>query len=154
MREGSPKVASLLLAHPDTRVNLPNAAGETPLMMAAIRCRQDWVQTLLLKGAAVDSLLQPGWSPLHYAASCDMPSTAISQLLARGAKLDARSPNGSTPLMLAARYGHESAVDELLRRGADRSLRNDLNLQAVDFARQAGRDYLVARLTVAAEPAR
>jgi hypothetical protein len=39
----------------------------------------------------------------------------VSDLLARGANVNARAPNGSTPLMLAAREGHE------VWRGAARS---------------------------------
>jgi hypothetical protein len=67
-------------------------------------------------------------------------------LLDRGAPIDAKSPNGSTPLMMAARYGAEASVDLLLARGADAKRRNDLNLDAADFARQGGRDFLVERL--------
>jgi hypothetical protein len=42
-------------------------------------------------------------------------------------------------------------VDLLLARGADATRHNDLQLDAVDFARQAGRDFLVDRLQRAAK---
>lgn len=60
--------------------------------------------------------------------------------------LEARSPNGSTPLMMAARYGNEDAVDALLAAGADRGAKNDLGMDASAFAASAGREKLAARL--------
>ena len=67
-------------------------------------------------------------------------------LLDKGAALEAESPNGSTPLMMAAGYGAEASVDLLLARGADPRRRNDLQLTAADFARRAQREALAARL--------
>ena len=84
-------------------------------------------------------------SPLHYAATGNEPKI-VALLLDRGAPIDARSPNGSTPLMMAARYGAEGSVDLLLARGADKQLRNDLDLDARAFAKLASREYLDARL--------
>ncbi len=142
MREGAPKVAALLLAHPDTRVDAANAAGETALMMAALRGQVEWLPRLLDRGAAIE---RTGWTALHYAASG--PETrAVGLLLDRGALIDAPSPNRSTALMMASRYGPESSVDLLLARGADVRLRNDLGLGAADFARLGGREALAERL--------
>jgi len=142
MREGADKCVQLLLAHPQLAPDLLNPAGESALMMAALRGRTDWMSRLLDRGAAVD---QSGWTALHYAASGAQPQT-VAWLLARGAKVDARAPNGSTPLMMAARYGAEPAVDLLLAGGADVNLRNALDLSAADFARQGGRELLAKRL--------
>ena len=81
--------------------NLANASGETPLMLAAIRGNLVAARALVKSGAAVN---RPGWSPLHYAASGpDGGVTAF--LLTQGAEVNARSPNGTTPLMMSARYG-------------------------------------------------
>jgi len=135
----SPKVAEALLASPALDLNLANAVGETPLMMAAMYGRLDWVNKLLARGAAAH---KQGWSPVHYAAIG--PNTQVlTVLLERGADIDARAPNGSTPLMMAARYGAEDSVKLLIRRGADKELRNDRNQSALDMARGAGRMYLV-----------
>lgn len=142
MREDAPKVAAALLAHPATRIDATNAAGETPLMMAALRGRVDWIQRFIERGAQVR---RDGWTPLHYAASGPEPR-AVTLLLDRGAAIDARSPNGSTPLMMAARYGDEAATQELIARGADPKLRNERGLNAADFARLGGREALAARL--------
>lgn len=142
LREGAPKVAATLLAHPATRIDEANAAGETPLMIAALKGRLEWVRRLLERGARID---RPGWNALHYAATGPEPRV-VALLLDRGAAVDARSPNGTTPLMMAARYGADASAELLLARGASRELRNERGLNAADFARGAGRDALAARL--------
>lgn len=142
LRIGSPKVFGLLMQHPDTKVDQANAVGETPLMMAALRGRLEAMKALIAKGAPVN---RPGWSPLHYAASSPS-AAAVAMLLEQGAEVDARAPNGNTPLMLAARYGSEDSVVLLLRKGADRKLRNDRQFDAAGFARLDGRESLARRL--------
>jgi len=131
-----------LLAHPSVDVDAANPAGETALMLVALKGDLGWCQRLIERGAAVQ---REGWSPLHYAATG--PSVQVVELLlARGAPVDAVSPNGSTPLMLAARYGSEETVNLLLARGADVARRNERQLRAADFARLGGREALAARL--------
>jgi len=142
LRDGSLKVATALLQSPQIQVDLANEAGETPLMMAALKGQADWVQRLVQRGAKIE---RSGWTPLHYAAT-GQQAAIVTWLLEHGAPVDARSPNGSTPLMMAARYGSEDAALLLLAKGADARLRNERNLTAGDFARLAGRDKLGERL--------
>lgn len=142
LRGGSFRVAEVLLRHPELKVDATNVAGETPLMMAALRGQTEWVQKLLARGA---QLHREGWSPVLYAAS-GPEAKALELLLERGAPVNARSPNGSTPLMMAARYGSEASVQLLLARGADPTLRNERGLTAADFARDGGRESLAKRL--------
>jgi uncharacterized protein len=142
MRDEAPKVAAALLAHPKIVVDLANASNETPLMMAALRGHVALAEQLIARGAAVN---RPGWSPLHYAATG--PQTRMVELLLqRGAAIEALSPNRSTPLMMAARYGPESSVDLLLARGASLQARNEAGMAAPDFATSAGREHLARRL--------
>ena len=146
MREGSFNVAQALLAHPNIRVDQPTPSDETPLMMACIKGHLEWAQKLLDRSAAIN---RPGWTPMHYAAS-GTELRLVTLLLDRGANIDAPSPNRSTPLMMAARYGPQDAAELLLQRGANAKLRNDLQLNAADFARAAGREQLALRLEAAA----
>ena len=148
-QERSAKTAKLLLGRPGIDVNALNNAGESPLMMAAIKGDVAGAQLLLEHGAKVN---QPGWSALHYAATGPEPKL-VELLIERGADLNAGSPNGTTPLMMAAQYGSEDSVKLLLARGADAGKRNQKNLSAVDFAKLSGREALVKRLEQAA-PAR
>jgi uncharacterized protein len=151
LRDEAYKVAALLLAQPTIRIDAPNAAGETALMLAALRGQADWVRRLVSQGAAIN---REGWTPLHYAASGGA-TDVVRWLLEQGAAIDARSPNRSTPLMMAARYGASESVDWLVARGADTRLRNDRDMTAADFARSAGRDALAQQLgaLAAAAPA-
>jgi len=140
LREGSPKVARVLAAAPGLKVDEANEAGETPLMLAALRGHRDIADTLLARGAAVS---REGWSPLHYAASANPGDVALLRLLiARGAPLDARAPDGSTPLMLAAAWGGEDLLNALLQAGADPRLADARGRTALDRAAHEGRDYL------------
>jgi ankyrin repeat protein len=146
LRADSPKVVATLLGSPGLHVDAANAKGETPLMMAALKGKLGACQRLLEQGAQVN---RDGWSPLHYAASGPQPKV-VSLLLERGAQINALSPNGSTPLMMAARYGAQDSAELLVAHGADARLRNAKGLNAADFARAAGREALAARLEAAA----
>lgn len=146
LREESFKVAAALLAHPATRVDATTEADETPLMMAAMRGNLDWTQRLLERGAAINRI---GWTPLHYAASG--PDVAVVKLLLdRGAVIDAPSPNSTTALMMAARYGPHDSVELLLQRGANPKLRNQRQMTPADFASSVGREPLARLLEAAA----
>lgn len=142
LRDQSTRVATALFAERSLDVNVLNASAESPLMMAALRGDVEWSERLMARGAKVH---KEGWSPLHYAATGPEPRI-VRILLDRGAPINALSPNRTTPLMMAARYGAEASVDLLLARGADKQLRNDLGLDSTEFAKLAGRDFLLTRL--------
>jgi uncharacterized protein len=142
LQKESLAAAQALLESEALDVNALNAQGESALMMAALRGRLDWCERLLQRGARVD---QPGWSPLHYAATGPEPKT-VALLLSRGANRDAEAPNRNTPLMMAARYGAEASVDLLLAQGADLKRGNAAGQTAADFARLGGREALSLRL--------
>ena len=142
MQERSLKAARALLEHPSIDVNALNAAGESALMLAALKGEVTGAELLLARGASVSL---PGWSPIHYAATGPEPQL-VQLLLDKGADINAASPNGTTPLMMAAQYGSDDSVKLLLQRGADIGRRNQRALGAVDFARLSGREVVVRRL--------
>lgn len=139
--EDSRKVAAVLLANRRLNVEARNAKDESPLMVAALRGNLEAARTLIARDADVN---KTGWTPLHYAASSgsDNAQAMVRLLLDHSAYIDATSPNGTTPLMMAAEYGEIDVARLLLQEGADPTLKNQLGLTALDFARKAERDGL------------
>lgn len=140
IREPSFQVADVLLEHPMTHVEVRNAHDESPLMLAALKGYLELCKKLIARDADVN---KTGWTPLHYAATGGHVSI-LTLLLDNHAYVDAASPNGSTPLMMAARYGTIDTVKVLLAAGADPRLKNALGLSAIDFAREVQREDMVA----------
>ena len=135
LREPSLKAAEALIDWPKINLETRNAQDESPLMMAALKGHTQLAKKLIDKGADVN---KTGWTPLHYAAT-QGHLEIIGMLLEHHAYIDAESPNGTTPLMMAAHYGTPAAVKLLLEAGADATLKNQLGLTAIDFANRASR---------------
>ncbi|MGB4674017.1 MAG: ankyrin repeat domain-containing protein [Azovibrio sp.] len=113
-------------------VNLVNSAGEQALLLAAWKGNRQLVDWLLERGAELNRA--PGqWSALHYAAFSGHQEL-VSYLLERGANIDARSPNGSTPLMMAIYDGKPGVAKLLIEKGADKAPRNDWGDGAMEWA--------------------
>ncbi len=135
IREPSPKVIKVLLSAPRLDLNTLNDKGESPLMLAAFNGDLDLASQMVKMGADVN---KTGWTPLHYAATKGhLP--LIRLFIENHAYIDAESPNGSTPLMMASMYGTSETVKLLLDEGADASLRNQQGLTAIQFAQRASR---------------
>ena len=135
---GSLKVANFLLDQKKLKVEVRNQRDESALMMAALKGHLAIAKRLIAREAEVN---KPGWTPLHYASSNPEPVSVemVRLLLEHHAYIDAESPNRTTPLMMAARYGHSDVVNLLLEEGADASVKNEKGLTAMDFAREGGR---------------
>ena len=145
VREPSPKVAAVLLAWSKTEIEARTPQDESPLMIAALNGQLDLAVRLIERGADVN---KPGWTPLHY-ASTRGHLAMMRLLLEHHAYIDAESPNGTTPLMMAAHYGTTDAVKLLLQDGADPLPRNQQNMTAIDFAQRAGRNDVVELIAAA-----
>lgn len=129
--EGSIPMMALFLER-GADVNQVNAHGETALLHAAWKGQLAAVRWLLARGAQPN---RPGkqWSALHYAAFAGH-ADIVSYLLAQGADANALSPNGSTPLMMAAREGRAAIASQLLDAGARSAIVNDHGENAVLWA--------------------
>lgn len=113
-------------------VNLENSAGEQALLLAAWKGKREAMAWLLAHGAQLNRL--PGkWSALHYAAFTG-DQKLVADLLEKGADINARSPNGATPLMMAIYDGRQEAAKFLIERGANTRLRNDWGDGAMEWA--------------------
>ena len=143
LREPSPKVARVLIEAAQTDVEARNANDESPLMMAALKGQQEFVAKLIARDADIN---KPGWAPLHYAATTGQVAI-MRVLLEKHAFIDAQSPNGTTPLMMAAMYGTTEAVKLLLDEGADPLMKNEQGMTAADFGQRGNRPDAVELVT-------
>jgi len=141
----SPQVIEILMEWPKTNLNQLNAQGESVLMLVALKGQLALAEKMIKKGADVN---KTGWTPLHYASSGGH-APVISLLLENSAYIDAESPNGSTPLMMAAMYGSSASVRLLLQEGADPKIKNQQGLNALDFAQRGKRPAAVEAIAAA-----
>lgn len=148
LRDEADRAALFLLSRPEVKVEVRNAKGESPLMMAALKGKPELVRRLIQRQAEVN---KPGWAPLHYAAShpSERSVAVVHLLLEHHAFIDAQSPNGSTPLMMASMYGHPRVARLLLESDADPNMKNEQGLTAIDFARRAGREDVAEAIAAA-----
>ena len=142
LRSDSLRAAEFLIRQPGLDLDALAANGENALMLAALRGHVGLLRQLIRQGAEVN---KPGWAPLHYAATqADAGSVEIVDLLLeQHAYIDAASPNDTTPLMMAARYGNPQTLKLLIDAGADVTIQNQQGLTALDFATGAGRQEMV-----------
>jgi ankyrin repeat protein len=143
LRENSAQVFDALLHSPNIQLDARANNGDTALMLASYFSNLPAVTKLIAFGAKVN---QSGWTALHYAASVG-DTQIMLMLLEKAAHIDAKSPNKTTPLMMAVRSGSTSAVQLLIDKGADCNLINELGLSALDFAIQLEKREIAALLS-------
>jgi ankyrin repeat protein len=122
--------------------------GFTALHLAAFFRHPDAVRLLVGRSAPVNAVAANPTrvQPLHSAAAGGDPE-CVRLLVAAGADVDARQQGGFVPLHASAQNGDLAAVETLLAAGADASVATDDGRTALDLAREAGQDAVVARLS-------
>jgi len=129
--EGNIPLMELFLAR-GADIHRTNRFGETALMLAAWKNRAEAMQWLLARGAQANRPDRE-WTALHYATFAGN-APLVETLLAAGANPNARSTNGSTVIMMAAREGHAALSKRLLEAGANPAIQNDYNEDAIAWA--------------------
>jgi hypothetical protein len=122
-------------------VNKKDKEGNTPLILAARNGDLGIVQTLVKKGADLKAVNKDGYNALLALSNYSMPGAPVKEkngqtsdpigitteehlktaeyLINEGAEVNAKTNDGSTALMLAARLNKRDLVVLLLSRGAD-----------------------------------
>ena len=73
---------------------------------------------MIEKGADVNNVCTfKNWAPIHAASMCRNPSN-VEILIKNGANIEAKTDEGSTPLLLASQIGHLEMVKCLVQLGA------------------------------------
>ena len=132
-------------------VNIANHLGYTPLMSAARSYRVKIVSFLLDGGADPGRTTNDGYTALHTAVG-ETPSLPEKQrdcvrlLVRAGAPLDGKTESGHTALMLAAWFGCDLSVEELLAQGANPDAMDANGRNAEQLVREQGHDIAAGRV--------
>ena len=114
---GHEKLAGMLLQHRDLDLNKTDAAGNTPVMVAARNGHLEVVKLLLYYGAEFDAINDDGDTPLILATRNN--HTDIARLLLdQGAEVNKTDDEGLSPLHIALLNGHLETATMLQDRGA------------------------------------
>ena len=117
---GSVEAIEMLLSY-DSRPDLRDGEGNTPLACAAACGQIEAVNCLLKHGADPFLKGENGWSILHFAAQSGNV-IIIETMLSKGLDIDSRGETlGFTPLMVCIKFGQLEAAKYLLEKGADES---------------------------------
>jgi ankyrin repeat protein len=109
-KAGDPAAVKAALRADPSLAGYVDSAGESPLMAALYRGHDAVVETLVEAGAPLN---------LFAAAALGRRTETAAALAAAPASLGGVSYDGWTPLHLAAFFGHEEVVEQLIEAGAD-----------------------------------
>jgi ankyrin repeat protein/GTPase SAR1 family protein len=146
--EGHMEVVKVLLkAHAKIDKVTLDRSRSTPLMLAAQEGHHDIVNLLILCSANVDKNNSYGLTALHI-GSMEGHMEVVKVLLKAHAKIDkvTLDRSRSTPLMLAARKGHQNIITHLITCGASVDKKDLNNRTALHYASERGNLEMVKLL--------
>jgi ankyrin repeat protein len=128
-------------------VNAAQGDGMTALHWASMNGDLELAQMLIFAGANVRATTRLGtYTPL-YLASQQGHAAIIQALVKAGGDVKAGTPNGTTPLMVAATSGDVDAVRVLIDNGADVNAKDGVRLQTpIMYAAAANRAAVITLL--------
>ena len=131
----------------DTRDNDGNTLLHTAARIGSSRL----VRLLLSRQLSANTSNHFGDAPLHFAVQLnalanDPGALSVKQLCERGAEVDSKNRNGSTPLLEAAASGNIEAIKTLLAYGANINHQNNRGLSALMLAVSNNHKAVVALL--------
>ena len=116
---GTPEIVSLLI-NKGADVNAVSENGWWPLGLAVNRGHLEMVSRLLAAGAQVNRQdKESQLTPLHMAALKGY-GKICALLIEKGADVNAKGPDGRTPLYYATRYRHQGVCSLLRKKAAPR----------------------------------
>lgn len=140
---GQVEVARTLLL--TANVDAENLAGQTPLLIAAMRGLFSMMCLLLRNGADKDVADMHGYTALM-ASSSRGDLRGVTYLLEACAQVNKMTSKGRTALYMAAETGHFKALRCLLAARADPDVRDQHGCTALFLAAQLGRSDVVGAL--------
>jgi ankyrin repeat protein len=150
LQEGDLKQARDMLNNAQVRVNGKDEYGMTPLMYASEVGDRDLVLALINMGADVNAREIEGRTPLMFASHVGHVKV-VMLLIMKGADVNAAEREKHyTALMLAAMEGHALVVRALLMAGAFKTKKDTDEKTALEHAREADKNEIVAMLSVTA----
>lgn len=125
------------LANAGADLNLPDNTGATPLACAIQTAHFAATARLIALGAELNPVLPGGENYVHPAARLKMEKTEaqhiLQALIVAGVDFDTADDRGRTPLHAAVVAGNASAVQVLLRYGADRQRKDRAGHRPADL---------------------
>lgn len=132
--EGTAAVIADLVAQGADLNASTERGGETSLHLAARFARADAAKRLLDAGADVNFQDGTGRTPLHSAVAADAMGVFQILLRNRATNLNARTTDGTTPLILATRLAVEGMVEDLINADADINAADNSGKTALHWA--------------------
>ena len=126
-------------------VNVRDKIGRTPLLIAAAKGHEDFIELLIRFRPSVNEQDNYGNTALYYAAAGGHIGV-MELLLDFGAAVDLQNRQGLTPLMIAASEGSLAAIQTLLEGGAGQHITDFTGRTALDWGRRYNRRNVIRML--------